>query len=236
VVLLAPGWARAVPSETWSPPARAAYARYARYVGALVARYKPGGSFWLERPDLRPMPIRAWQIWNEPNGPRFWTVQPGLAQYVALLRATRAAVKRADPRAKVVLAGLTDRSWISLKRLYRLGMGASADMIALNPFSAEPRNVVRLVRRARAVMRRNGDARKPLLVTETSWPSARGRVVAPFGYEQTEVRPSHGDCKRQAGTRVRCGWKRIAPVERRASSADVRGRCPEADRAARHDA
>ena len=187
VVLLAPGWARAVPWQTWSPPSHAAYARYARYVGALVARYKRGGSFWLERPRLRPMPIRAWQIWNEPNGPRFWTVQPGLAQYAALLRTTRAAIRRADPRARVVLAGLTDRSWASLAQLYRLGIRASADMIALNPFSAEPRNVVRIVRRARAVMRRNGDALKPLLVTETSWPSAKDRVVAPFGYEETEA-------------------------------------------------
>jgi hypothetical protein len=114
-------------------------------------------------------------------------VQPGLAQYATLLRITRAAVKRADPRASVVLAGLTASSWTSLAKLYRLGAVASADIVALNPFSAEPRSVVRIVRRARTVMNRNGDALKPLLVTEMSWPSAKDRVVAPFGYEETEA-------------------------------------------------
>jgi hypothetical protein len=187
VVLLAPRWARRVPLETWSPPAPATYASYARYVGALVARYRAGGSFWRERPQLSPVPIRSWQVWNEPNGPRFWTVQPGLAQYATLLRLARAAIKRADSRASVVLAGLTASSWTSLAKLYRLGAGASVDMVALNPFSAEPRSVVRIVRRARKVMSRNGDGLKPLLVTETSWPSAKNRVVAPFGYEETEA-------------------------------------------------
>ena len=86
-----------------------------------------------------------------------------------------------------MLGGLTASSWTSLAKLYRLGAGASVDMVALNPFSAEPRSVVRIVRRARKVMSRNGDALKPLLVTETSWPSAKNRVVAPFGYEETEA-------------------------------------------------
>jgi hypothetical protein len=187
VVLLTPRWARQVPPELWSPPAPATYAHYTRYVAALVARYKPGGSFWRARPDLRPLPIRAWQVWNEPNGPRFWTVQPGLAQYATLLRMTRVAVKRADARARVVLAGLTASSWTSLAKLYRLGAVRSADMVALNPFSAEPRSVVRIVKRARKVMTRNGDGLKPLLVTETSWPSAKNRVADPFGYEETEA-------------------------------------------------
>ena len=35
-------------------------------------------------------------------------------------------------------------------------------------------------------MGRNGDSRKPILVTETSWPSGIGHLVRPFGYEQTE--------------------------------------------------
>lgn len=186
VVLWAPPWARVNPGETWSPPAPAAYGRYAAYVAELVARYRKGGSFWRERPALRPVPIRSWQVWNEPNGPRFWTIQPGLAQYAALLRVTRIAIKRADPGAQVVLAGLTDLSWRALRSLYELGVRRDADVVALNPFTALPRNLLKLVRRARAVMDGHGDAAKPLLITELSWPSAKDRVDDPFGYEVTE--------------------------------------------------
>ncbi len=186
VVLLAPAWARFNPAQTWSPPATAAFSRYASYMAALVRRYKPGGTFWAHRPRSRRAPIRSWQVWNEPNGPLFWTIQPGLDRYARMLRVASAAIKRADPRSDVILAGLTGRSWRDLRRLYRLGIGKMVDTIGLNPFSDEVPNVIRIVRLARKVMRQNGDARKALVVTETSWPSGLGKVLTPFGYEQTE--------------------------------------------------
>jgi hypothetical protein len=153
---------------------------------ALVRRYRKGGTFWAQRPRTLRRPIHAWQVWNEPNGPLFWAVQPGLPRYAQLLQVAHAAIKRADPSADVVLAGLTDRSWESLRQLYRLGIRRNVDAVALNPFSAEVRGVVRIVRRARAVMARHGDARKPILITETSWPSGKPHLVRPFGFEQTE--------------------------------------------------
>ncbi len=113
-------------------------------------------------------------------------VQPALPRYAQLLQVAHTAIKRADPRADVVLAGLTDRSWGSLSQLYRLGIRHNVDAVALNSFSAEVPGVVRIVRRARAVMARNGDARKPILLTETSWPSGKRHLVRPFGFEQTE--------------------------------------------------
>ena len=186
VVLAAPAWAREDPAQTWSPPAPGAYSRYAGFMAALVDRYKPGGTFWAQRPRSERAPIHAWQVWNEPNGPLFWTIQPGLARYVRMLRVARAAIKRADPRGEVVLAGLTGTSWQDLRKLYRLGIRRNVDAVALNPFSAEVRNVVRIVRRARKVMRLNGDARKPILVTETSWSSGKGLLITPYGYEHTE--------------------------------------------------
>ncbi len=91
VVLLAPAWARFNPAQTWSPPATAAFSRYASYMAALVRRYKPGGTFWAHRPRSRRAPIRSWQVWNEPNGPLFWTIQPGLDRYARMLRVASAA-------------------------------------------------------------------------------------------------------------------------------------------------
>ncbi len=44
----------------------------------------------------------------------------------------------------------------------------------------------KLIERARATMAAHGDRRKPMLLTELSWPSAKGKVKFGYGYEQTE--------------------------------------------------
>ena len=46
--------------------------------------------------------------------------------------------------------------------------------------------MLRLVRYARRVMRRRGDARKPLVLTELSWPSAKHKAPPRYGFEVTE--------------------------------------------------
>ena len=51
--------------------------------------------------------IQAYQIWNEPNLGREWgNNRPNPAQYVEMLRATYAAIKRANPNAIVISAGM----------------------------------------------------------------------------------------------------------------------------------
>jgi hypothetical protein len=171
VVLRPPTWARAAPTDKWSPPRPDAYPRYAGFLHALAQRYPQ---------------ILEWQVWNEPSAPYFWTIQPGLPAYASLLKQTATAIRTANPRAQVILAGLSDRSWAALAALYRLGVRRSFDAVALNPFTSKVKDVIAVLERNRRVMAANGDARKPLLVTETTWPSAWGQVKTPYGYEETE--------------------------------------------------
>ena len=42
----------------------------------LARRYGPGGSFWDRHPRLPRLPVRAWQVWNEPNLPVFGRRDP----------------------------------------------------------------------------------------------------------------------------------------------------------------
>lgn len=52
--------------------------------------------------------VRAYQIWNEPNLAREWCKQPpNPEEYAAMLKASYAAIKAADPNALVISAGLT---------------------------------------------------------------------------------------------------------------------------------
>jgi len=181
IVIYAPEWARGAPKGFASPPARSA--DYARYVGALVDRYGRHGRFWKERPDLPRRPVRSWQIWNEPHLSYQWDVgEPDnenllwAKRYVALLRASHRAIKRRDRGAKVVLAGLTGESWKELPKIYRAGGRRYFDIAALHPYTRVPKGAVEIAKRARRSMRAAGDRRKPIWLTEASWPAARGRI------------------------------------------------------------
>ena len=184
VVLIAPPWAARHPGVFASPPSDPA--PYARFVGALVRRYGPDGAYWRDHPGSRRAPIRDWQVWNEPSLRDFWSDTPWARDYVALMRATRIELRRADPRARLIMAGLPNKSWTELARIYRAGGGRYFDAVALHPFTRKVDGVFEILRRGRKVMARNGDRRMPLIVTELSWPSAHGKTSRTYGIEVTE--------------------------------------------------
>jgi hypothetical protein len=193
VVIQAPRWARLHPAEQFSPPDSPG--AYAAYAAGLVRRYGPRGSFWTEHPDLPALPIHDGQVWNEPagadkddRGSVFW-VDPGrpfTTRYIALLRATRQAIKAADPTARVVLAGLVGQSWETLRIIYDAGGRPLFDAVSLHPYTADVPNVVRIVRYVRDLMNKRGDRRKPILVTEIAWPAFDVRSVRKAGRAQTQ--------------------------------------------------
>ena len=169
---------------------------YANFVTDLVARYGPRGSFWRGRSGPS-IPIRHWQIWNEPNLEVFWPAQPFAQSYVALLAAAHAAIKRADPGAQVVLAGLTNSSWVELQSIYRVrGARAAFDAVAAHPYTANPAGVITILGYVRAVMDAHGDRSKPILATEIGWPSAQG--VASVGASPTLVTTEAGQARKTA--------------------------------------
>ena len=166
VVIYAPSWAREVSGRKASAPSD--LAAYADYLTALVARYGPSGSFWAERPDLPARPIRAWQIWNEPDMEYQWTPhEDWQAKYGKLVRTADAALAAADPGAKLVLAGLTNFSWRELRSLYEKGnVKGHLDVVALHAYTREQKNLIEIIRRARKVMTQNGDPKVPIWITE----------------------------------------------------------------------
>ena len=184
VVTTAPAWAAKHPGEFSSPPAGTE--AYATFMGALVARYGPNGTFWTENPQVTRRPIRIWQIWNEPNLRTSWSDRDWAGPYVELLGAARRSVKAADPGARIVLAGLANRSWRDLAAIYRVpGARRLFDQVAIHPYTREVTGLRTILRLARRTLERHGDRRKALVVTEFGWPSAKGRANG-FGIETTE--------------------------------------------------
>jgi hypothetical protein len=179
-----PAWAAQNPGDPASPPRDPE--DFARLITALVARYGPSGSLWREHPAVPRQPVRAWQIWNEPNLTRYWNVAPWAPSYVALLNRADAALKAADRGATTVLAGLPNESWEALEAIYDAGARGAFDVVALHPYTGRPANVIKLVRFARRVMARHRDRRLPAWITELSWPAAQGKARAPGGFATTE--------------------------------------------------
>jgi hypothetical protein len=182
-IIYAPSWdARRNPNGVDIPKRAAPYAAYA---AALVGRYGPHGSFWQAHPQIPRMPIRMWQIWNEPNISYYWP-QPFARTYVPLLRLAHQAIKRADPGAKVVLGALTNFAWRSLGQIYAVpGARNLFDIVSLNGFTKQPANVILYMQLMRRAMSREHDGQKPLLGTEVSWPSAQGMTNQHFDFNTT---------------------------------------------------
>src|SRR3954451_7046270 len=180
-----PDWAAASLGDPGSPPREAA--DFANFVRLLVTRYGPSGSFWAEHPEVARRPIRAWQIWNEPNITRYWNVASWAPSYVRLLKVAHAALRQADPGARTILAGLPNESWVALRRIYAAGGRHAFDVVALHPYTSTPANVLKLVRLARAEMRRRHDTKLPVWITEPSWPASVGKVDGPRGFTTTDA-------------------------------------------------
>jgi hypothetical protein len=159
-------------------------APYTRFLKALVQRYGSNGSFWRLNPGIPKVPIRQWQIWNEPNIRAFWSAQPYAKTYVSLLQAAHSAIKGADHRAKVVLAGLPNYAWIALKRIYAVkGARSLFDIVAVHPYTKQPSGVITILTRVRQTMTAAGDGRKPMIADEISWPSSQGQTPHNTGFD-----------------------------------------------------
>jgi hypothetical protein len=157
---------------------------YAAFAKTLVRRYGPDGAFWKSNPGIPEVPITMWQVWNEPSIPAFWPPQPYYARYLSLLRAAHAAIKGADPSAKVVLAGLPNYSWIEIARIDKFpGASNLFDMVAVHPYTKTPQGVITILGFVRKELDLTGAAGKPILADEISWPSSVGQTTHDTGYD-----------------------------------------------------
>jgi hypothetical protein len=179
---------------------------WTRFLRAAVERYGPGGQFWVEhspatiraqkekeaqgpvyeipgahlRPIRKPLPIRAWQIWNEANFFYFaYPVSPH--DYARLLKLSAPVVRRAAPGAKVILTGLFGKPTAGAKRgmpaskfleqLYKVrGIKRYFDGVALHPYAIDSEQLEELVEEFHQVTVDNHD-RVPLYITEMGWGS-----------------------------------------------------------------
>jgi len=162
-----------------------ARAGWLAFCKAAVARYGSNGSFWAEHPDVPSRPLRNWQIWNEPNF-KFFVHKPNPTEYAQLVKISAGAIKGADPKAKIILAGLFawpkggntksgNHNWFAsdfLEGLYKVrGISTKFDGVALHPYSTKYQLLTPQVEEVREVMKKWHDAGTGLWITELGWSS-----------------------------------------------------------------
>ena len=161
------------------------------FLKAAVARYGPGGDYWGNPYHRRfgaraaPLPVRSWQVWNEPSLKKYFNPDGSDAQavrkYAQLLRISHDAIRSRDRKAQIVLAGNPGyppdggfRAWGFLDRLYRVpGVKNNFDVAALHPYASTAWDLGQEVKLFHAVMSEHGDADTPLWLTEFGWGSAQ---------------------------------------------------------------
>jgi hypothetical protein len=156
-------------------------AGFATFCGDLAARYKGR--------------VAGYQVWNEPNLDREWNKQPpNAAAYVRMLQACYEAVKKADPDAIVISAGLAptggdgtanavpDEQY--LWDMYKAGAAKYYDVLGLNApgYRSAPETPLddpsldgnrwqafRHVEDMRAIMVANNEGEKQIAILEMGW-------------------------------------------------------------------
>lgn len=161
------------------PRSNATMANFAR---ALAERYGPNGTLWTERPYLRKVPIKVWEIWNEPSLRVYWGPRPNAREYAAMLRTVGRAIRQVEPEAEIVTAGLPPSKLRTavpldryLKQLYAAGAARYFDTLAINAYATSAKELEALLRSVRKLMNSRGDRRTPIWVTELGWASAGPR-------------------------------------------------------------
>jgi hypothetical protein len=188
-----PAWSRARGDEagTFAPPDN--LDDYGDFVEAVVRRYKGR--------------IRYYQIWNEPNIYPEWGEQPVSPEgYAELLKVGYGRVKAACPECVVLSGALAQtiplgprdlNDFIFLQRMYDAGAGDYFDVLTMQDYGLWSGPTDRRMRPRvlnfsrplylREIMVHNGDAAKPIWITEMNWNAAPPDLPdKPFGFVTPE--------------------------------------------------
>jgi hypothetical protein len=188
-----PAWSRAAGDAvgTFAPPDDVQ--DFADFVSAVVSRYKGR--------------IRYYQLWNEPNIYPEWGHYPiNPEDYVELLKAGAKAARAADPNVVIIAGALAatinlqpnavpDQQSLSdlifLQRMYDAGAAPYFDIMAVQGYGlwsgpTDTRMHPRVLNIShhlfiRDLMVKNGDARKPIWISEMNWNAAPEDIDPRYG-------------------------------------------------------
>jgi hypothetical protein len=169
---------------SFAAPAPSATADLAAFAAAFARRYGPGGAFWAANRSLTPLPVRAIELFNEPNMGCFFNTgaDDAPARYAAIYAATRTAVRAVAPATTVVAGGLApgpDNVWTRMvtpvtfvTRMFaaRPALASELDALGMHPYAPDAPQTFAQIAAMRATLDPRTPGRKvPIEVTEAGW-------------------------------------------------------------------
>jgi hypothetical protein len=182
-----PAWTRALTDTigTYAPPDQ--LSDFGDFAAAVAARYRGR--------------ITYYQVWNEPNGNEEWGKQDvDPSAYTQLLCLAYGRIKQANPDAVILAGALTPtvamdgrnmNDLIFLQRMYASGAGVCFDVMSAQGYGLWSGATDRRLRPTvinyphhlllRDIMVRNGDAHKPIWISEMGWNDVPADIPAIYG-------------------------------------------------------
>jgi hypothetical protein len=169
-------WASSDPADYHAPPT--SNDDYAAYARAFAARYGRGGTFWSQHPELAPLPVTSYEIWNEPDVAAFWRPAPDPATYADMYLKARAAIHEVDPQATVVVGGIAGSvKYVEAMYAARPELRGGVDAVGWHAYARNVDGMVRGVRGLRRALDGLGEGAVPIHVTELGWPTSGGLPI-----------------------------------------------------------
>jgi hypothetical protein len=167
----------------------------ASMMAAVASRYGEEGSFWDEYPELQRLPVRDYEVWNEPNHGAFWCPAPSPVTYADHLLEAADAVRAQDPKARIVFGGLAPFHETTAAAVQTTAKMDAEEFLA-SVFGARPELAEKLSAVAvhtygvpdlirsdldwfRAALDELGMEEMPLSLNEVGWPTAGGADTVP---------------------------------------------------------
>jgi hypothetical protein len=180
-------------------------AAWQAFLRAALERYGPNGTYWVPggpyeslHPGASALPVRDWQVWNEPSTPAYFWPEPSPPRYADLLDLSAEVIRSEDSGATIVLAGLFGTpgggpGGIFLPRYLRglygvAGVEHDFDAVALHPYAPRIDGMKAQIELARREMKRAGDAQADLWITELGWASDGPQEVQAVKTERGQAR------------------------------------------------
>lgn len=156
---------------------------FVRFVREVVERYGPEGAFWAANPELGYVPVRTFEIWNEPNFTDNWHARasdPASARardYGRLFKRLARTIHGAAPSPVRVLtggianldAGGNGRAFIRDLYAAHPDLGDFMDGMGVHTYSAGPDEALAALAAVRTIMNNHDDRTIPIIVTEHGW-------------------------------------------------------------------
>jgi hypothetical protein len=178
-----PMWAQEDPSDLGSEMKEGNVPDFVDYATALTRRYGNGGAFWHEHPELQPVPVREWEVWNEPNVTYYWNPQTNAPErYADLYLATRGAIKAVNPKAVVMAGGLAlvnppiasdEIDFIKRMFAHRPEVGTNVDVWGLHPYQESIYWTFRRFAIWRQALDKLAGRREPIAINELGYTTTK---------------------------------------------------------------